>query len=393
MKTTTTFAFPETGLAYVRKLEQAQGPCITCALATPNGGADSQAHRKRLDLALDRIEKDAPATMRNSPRFQAALEAGRRALGDRQSWSGSYEGACLHAWPEGSELQLLPRRVVELAGVHESRFLFAPTLPLLTRRADCLALHLSYKSPRLYRVRQGRAELAEDVELPESVYAFSEKEAHEVSAHAHVRSGAAPGGTPTLGRQGFTPRVSPRDLNEPVFLQEIARAIASLPEAREMPLTLIGDERIVGAYMQSHPPREQPCDKITNAPSHPTFADIENACRGIAEERAASWERSLLDAVAEADPTSERFTDNLKEAYEAAVRGRILFCAVAEDQSIWRRYSEQTRGLDVAEPWSPQAFETLDRIVVETLLKGGAAATFPAADIPGGKSVAAVLKW
>lgn len=377
---------------YVTRMNAAEGPCLTCAFACEAGGRNFHLHSKRLRNILREMSKGAHGANEFKETLDTLLSKAEELAGDKDRWSGDYEGVCVYVSRDHADLLRLSYAPTEISAISDS-FYFRPAADALASRAELLALAVSYKSPQLFLFDGERARHFGEIELPESVYEFSEEGALDKNQHGHIRRSSPNGSSPAMVGHGFNSKLSPRDLNGPVFRREIGHAMAGLEESKKLPLVIIGDETIVGEFAKEY---EHPAGlalKVMDAQAHPDEESVRAICSKLVHDAHTQAKEDALRTLAEFDQNSELYTDNLKDAYESATQGRISLCAVAASGAAWCHY-DSNGSLSSANPETDEdAFEVLDRIYVEALPKGGDVVVVPAEKVPGGKKVAAILKW
>ena len=378
---------------YIATKDAVTGPRLTCSFACDGGGKNYHLHSKRFRNALRDMRKEAENSEEDREALDAVLDRAEALAGDKEKWSGEYQGICIHVSQDTADLIRLQYAPPEVTTVGDA-FAYRPAADALPTQLELLVLHLSFKSPQLFLYTGGEARLFGAIELPESVYSFSEETALDREQHAHVRTGNRNrDAAPSTVNQSFASEESPRDLNEPVFLKEVGRALQKLEESKALPLVVIGDDKLVSEFLTHY---DHPSGKVVQAPRnnpHPSDADIEQVCTELTVQLQRDAKAEVLKSLKEVDPNSERFNDNVKEVFEAAQQARIKACVIAADEYAWCRYDENG-ALSSANPeQDDDCFEVMDRIYAETAMKGGEVAVVPKSKVPGEKSVAAIFKW
>ncbi|MDQ8203834.1 hypothetical protein [Pelagicoccus sp. SDUM812003] len=374
------------GKDYLEQAKQQIGPCLTVSLECDGGGKNSQVHRDRLRRAMNRMAKrsDGSAEIR---RLFAELKT---LIDTREMWSGEYSGVCIHISDGVTRFLKLPYPPVEKADLDDS-FCLRPAADAIAALGDWLALNISLKSPRLYKFDGERARLLGEVDLPQSVYAFSEDGAVDSGQRAHVRR-ARGVDTPHLVGHGMKANKNQRELNEPVFMREVSHAIGELPESKELPMVVIGDTRVVSSFLDTYHHRGGEVFTVRNAESHPDAEAVASICRKVAWDNQQKRKSEVLRQIEEMRQRDGVFSNNVREVFEAAKQGRVSAAVVSCDEEIWCRMGKDEKPRS-AQADEENAFEALDRIYLETMLKDGSAVVLPEDKIPGGKSVAAVFRW
>lgn len=374
------------GHDYLKEAAAQEGPCLTVSLECDGGGKNSQIHRDKLRRAMNRLAKQADDTP-TSRRLFATLKS---LVSDREMWSGDYNGVCIHISEQVTRFLKLPYPPVEKVTLEET-FCFRPAADAIASLSEWLALDVSLKSPRLFLYDGEDAREMSEVDLPRSVLSFSEEGALDSGQNGHVRRSQG-GGAPHLVNQGVNGAKSPRELNETIFMREIAHALDALQESKELPIVIIGDKRIVAAFLDTYSHPGGDVVRVSNIEAHPGRSKVAEVCRKIAWEDQQHRKSQVLGTIEEMRARDGVFSNNVREVYEAARQGRVSAAVLACDEDIWCRIGNDERPKS-AKPEEEDAFEALDRIYLETLLKNGDAIVLPEDEVPGGKSVAAVFKW
>ncbi|MDQ8197945.1 hypothetical protein QEH56_07290 [Pelagicoccus enzymogenes] len=377
---------PKKGQDYLKEATEQIGPCLTLSIECDGGGRNSQIHRDRLRRSVNRLKKRSQDSTANRAMFSKLQSL----IDNREMWAGDYQGVCIHISEQVTRFLKLPYPPVEKARI-EDEFCLRPAADAIAALSDWLALDVSLKSPRLYHYDGENVRRMDEVELPSSVHSFSEAGALDSGQNAHVRRSQGRG-SPRLVSQGVNDAKNPRELNETIFMREIAHALQALPQAKELPLVVIGDKRVVSGFLNTYRHRGGEVVTVSDAQAHPSSLEVAELCRQIAWEEQQQQKSQVLETIEEMRSRDGVFSNNVREVYEAARQGRVSAAVLACDDDIWCRIG----GDDLpksAKPEDEDAFEALDRIYLETLLKDGNAIVLPESEIPGGKSVAAVFKW
>ncbi len=375
---------------FVERMESQSGLKLTCSLACAGGGKNYSAHSKRLRGILASMRKEANVDRANRSEFHELLAKAERLVDDSAQWAGEYEGVCLFATASEAEIVFLSESPTESIRISQA-ICYRQAADVLASRMEMLALSLSFKAPSVYYYDGRVARQIGDIDLPESVFNFSEEGALDGGQHAHVRRGGSASGSPQIVSQGFTSKGSPRDLNEPIFLTEVCHAIDALEESKTMPLAVIGDGQLVSEFAKRR--RGAATYRITNEQSHPGEAEIAAICAGICRQEQADWKRKLIQSIANMDPHSELYCDDLEKVLSAAEQGRVLRCLVAADCDEWCRRADDGTWSAVEPREADDAVEALNRIFIDCLTKDGEAAAVPQSAIPGNAKVVAVFRW
>jgi hypothetical protein len=276
-------------------------------------------------------------------------------------------------------------RFQELLVVGE-RFHVKPLLPLLAGDGRFYILALSQNAVRLFEAtRSSVAELPLDV--PQRLDETLRPGQATSSLQAH--SPMATGTTVFHGQGGGGEELKENLLR---FFRRIDRGVQPVLLGDTAPLVLAGVDYLLPIYREAS---RYPHLLLQGIAGNPEALRPE-------ELHARAW--ALLEPhFAEARVRAEvryqglagtgRTARDPGEAATAAWQGRVQFLFVAVDAQCWGRLDRETGHVAVHETPEPGDEELLDLTAVGTFLRGGTVYAGPAAGVPGGGPLAAILRY
>ena len=379
-----------------RIIEHRDDVCMSIYLPMARKGPDVRGNVVQLKNTLNEVGATLEARGWGRSKIEDLLAQPRLLLDDSPYWQHQQDGLVLFIAPEFYEAFRLPIAFEPLTVVGE-RFHIKPILPLFSENGQFYVLALSQNSVRLFRgsrhsIEEVDTEEMDAAQIPHDMaeaLAFDDPE--EQLQHHTTTSGAEGAGGPAVVHHGHTVE-DEENLRLRRFLQQVNRGIANLLKEDERPLVL-------AAVAYLHP-------LFKNMSRVPTLLDegIEGNPEHIDAEqlRDKAWEiaaphfteareraRTRFNELAH----SEQATDDLHNIIPAAFQGRVDSLFVAVNEHAWGQYDPETNDIALHESDQREGEDLLDFAVVQTLANGGAVYALDAAEVPGKKPIAAVLRF
>mgnify|MGYP000647844743 CR=1 FL=1 len=184
------------------------------------------------------------------------------------------------------------------------------------------------------------------------------------------------------------------------YFREVDASIRSaMPDVFATPLVLAGVEYLLPLYREaSTHPRIVDGGVIGNAEGlrldelhapawklvEPLYSQAETEARARFDEAAGQQAKRVAPL---------RALGTIAEVVPAASDGRVDTLFVAADTHCWGRYDEATHRVEVRDEPLDGDEDLLDRATLNTFLNGGAVYAVPRESVPGGRHVAAVLRF
>lgn len=367
--------------------------CISIYLPMERRGADVQGNPVRLENALKEVEAQLQERGFTKTQLDEILQEARSLLHDSQYWQQQNEGLALFLAPDFFDAFRLPMRFEPLTVISE-RFHTKPILALLTGDGQYYILALSQDEVRLLRATQHSLQEMDAEQIPVSIeeaLAFEDPEEH---LQHHTTTAGAPG-SPSGGADVVHHGHSMDDEQRQRlrrFLNEVAGGVADTLPDKRAPL-------VVAAVDYVHP-------MFAEAYGEPNLVEegIETSLTEISDEELhrRSWEivsplfkqdqeeaRSTFDNLQHTDQAS----DDVSLIIPAAFQGRVDTLFIALDAHLWGSYDIERNEVLIDETEQQNGDDLLDFAAVQTLANGGDVYVVDDANVPGGTSIAAILRF
>lgn len=352
----------------------------------------------RLDNLIGECERRFAALGFDRDTVAPVLDPARALVGDDAFWASGRRGLALFLAPGFTRVVDLPRAVEELATIGE-RFRITPLLPFVGEpRTAFYLLTVTASRAGLYRVDANGME-PEGVDLPQGVQAIAGASDYQQTTHSNPTSGVrgGRGGAPAAVPAEQSLGSSPEDLRKAQLLQYLNK-LASEVKARvghvRVPVLLAAQPEIAGNF------RKQA--ELANLWHQ--HLDVNPDALGPDELRQRAWnlmaEAAEDDAEGSIDHFNSLFQDSspraqtrTDEVVRAARWGRLDTLIVGAGEHVWGRFDEQADRVETHREAQAGDDDLLDFAALQTLLNGGEVKVVDRDHVPGGGTVAAILRY
>ncbi len=296
-------------------------------------------------------------------------------IDDEPFWAFQAHALAVLVTPEVIRTYRLPNQLQAMVQVSD-RFHLKPLLRAITFPHHAFVLALAEGSPRLIEI-------------------FAELPAAEV----HIRDMPKDAGSAT-GRASINDR-SPSGRfhgaeGQKVLLKQYARqvdaAIRPVLAGRIEPLILAATDPLQSIFRSVNTYSELAANGISASPGDMTPGQLADAARSILDDLYQSEIEAFRDLF-ERRSGQGRATTDIADAARAATFGAIDTLLVDIDEVIPGTIDEETGKVTFADGESASTYGVIDEIAGRALIAGAKVMGVRAADIPGGKSLAAVLRY
>lgn len=363
----------------------ASGPCMSLYLPTSRGGEETRQGPIRLKNLLKTAEKKLSAYRWNAAETKAFLEPVQKLAENAGFWLHQGDGLALFRAPGQFLYYRLPIRFNELAVVTE-RFHIKPLLRLFTEDGRYYLLSLSKNRVRFFQcTRHGAREIELPPGTPRSVSELNQLSGVEKQSRVHTGSGAR------LHAHGSRAGEDEKqELKE--FLRLVDKAVRETVRDDRAPLVLAGVEYELAMY------------RDINAHPHLMAGGVVGSPEGrrVSQLLADAWPIVGPELSKGREGAAQRYTDLvgsgrvsnvLEKVVPAARLGRVEQLFVAVGRQRWGSFDEQTQRVKVRDEPHVGDQDLLDLAAVQTVLHGGSVYAVEPDQVPGGRSVAAVMRF
>lgn len=348
--------------------------CVSIYLGTTPLTQQAQADRIELKNLAKQAVQQLQAAGTDKRRTADIAEQFDDLIDDDEFWRLQAHSLAIFATPENMRTFRLPNALETLVEVSD-RFHLKPLLRSVSFPHSCYVLALAQKSVRLIEVSPDLPAEAVKVEgLPEdagrAVQGMGERD-YWPSGRIHGAEGQK-----VLLRQ---------------FARNVDKALRPVLTGSAIPLILAAAEPLASIYRSVNSYSHLVDATIEGSPENLTDAQVGERARSILDEiyrgELAAWRRLF-----ETRASQGRATADLAQAARAATSGAVDSILVDIDEVIPGRIDD--RGAIVfADQASASNYSLVDEIATRVIATGGRVIGARKADIPGGESLAAILRY
>ena len=373
----------------VGELAARQGAhCVSIYLPTHRAGNETDQDRIRLKNLVSRATEELVALgVRRSEAEE--LMAPVTALRDDADFLAHLEdGLAVFVVDDGVRTFRVPETFEELVVVTD-RFHLKPMLPSVTSGDVFYVLALSQNQVRLLRGSRYRVSELELTDIPESLaealwYLDREKQLHlhgadrvgrgRVSAIFHGHG---------VGKEGH-------DADLAQFFRAVDEGIHTIIPDLTAPLVLAGVDYLHPIYRTAS---RYPTIVETGIEGNPELLraeELHDRAWPLVEPIFAEGRRAARDVFVEGRSAT---VSTPGDAIEAAHLGKVAALFVSRGVQCWAVVTDDGRVLEEHADRRPGDRDVLDAAVLDTLAHGGKVFVVDQADVPGGSTVAGVLRY
>jgi hypothetical protein len=362
--------------ADIEKLIGVRAPtCLSLYLRTTPITQDAQADRIEFkNLSRAGIEQ-LRAQNADKGNVAAIEEAVDDLVDDDEFWKFQANSLAAFVTPERTVTFRLPNSLEPLV-VASDRFFIKPLLRAVTVPQSAFVLALAQGSVRLI-------EVAGDLPAREVKVAGMPKDAASAVGKASIL-GRSPSGR-IQGSEGQKVRLRQ-------YARQVDQALRDLLAGRETPLILAAVPPLDAIFRSVNTYPHLVDEVIAGNPEKLSDGDLAQASRTILDQ----LHRADLEAIHRLFRTRAdqgRTTTDVAHAARAATFGAVAILLVDIDEVIPGRVDEEDGSVVFTDETSPASHGVVDQIAGRALLSGARVLGERRADIPGGGSLAAILRY
>jgi hypothetical protein len=352
-------------------------PHISIYIPTHKVYPETEQDPIRLSNALKEVEKQlAEAGVR---RIDDLVSSARQGIKEAMFWRYQDQGLAVFIEAGKTRWLKLPAEVAELTVVAE-RYHVLPLIDIFANRGRFHVLAVTRDSVRFF---DGAERVLEEVDvrsLPSSLNEVKGQTNFEDNVGFHARSCGSQVGGPAMPKYhalGESPE-DYEDIELEHFTREVAKAVDSHLTERAAPLVLVARPRILGRLRQQLRYRYVAGRDIQRDPASMKDDELHAEAWTIAApllRRGRDEVRTRLRARLEgADiPGSE----DLQKLMNAADEGRVATLLIAPGATVWGRYDEESRQVDIVSRPGPNNEDLLNLLAIKALAQGGDVIALP----------------
>jgi hypothetical protein len=372
------------------------GPCVSIFLPTVRAGSETQQNPVRFKNLLREATHRLEERDLGDRALDELLAPARALVDDYDFWQHQEEGLAVFLAPGFFRTYRVPLGFKELAAV-EDRFHLKSLLPLFNVRGRFFILALSQKQVRLLT---GDRNEVREVDLEDVPTSLAEALGHDLTRpslqHHIVNAAAGAGANAGGGRsaifhgQGGGEEDHKAEIHR--FFQILDNELSGYLGDRREPLVLAGVDYLRAIYREVSD-RPQTLDEgVSGNPDDLDAAQLHAAAWEIVEPHLATRRKAAAERFHEL-LGSGRSEQKLAEVVPATVDGRVDTLFVASGVRRWGRFDADERKVERHGEQTTESEDLLDFAAVHTYMNGGTVYAVEPDEVPGGKDLAAVMRY
>jgi hypothetical protein len=295
---------------------------------------------------------------------------------DEEFWTYQANSLAIFATPDSHRCYRLPNALHNLVQVSD-RFHLKPLLRAISVQQHAFVLALAENDVRLIEV-------------------FADMPAAEVQVPNLPTDAASAVGTATVNTRSPSSGRQHGSEGQKLYLRKFCRmidaALRPVLSGRHEALIVAATEPLLSIYRSVNSYPEFAHQAIETSPVRIAAHELAAAARPILDQRHAAAMDAFKALYSERE-NDGRATTDVAEAARAATFGAIDTLMVDIDEVVIGTVDEQTGAITYSDQASANSYGIVDEIAGRTLAMGGRVIGERKANIPGGGSLAAVLRY
>ena len=349
--------------------------CVSIYLPTTPVSQETAGDRIELkNLAKEALRQLETANI-DKRRVAALMEHLDDLVDDDEFWRFQAHSLAVLATPDNVRTFRVPNALAKIVEVSD-RFHLKPLLRAIAFPNTCYVLALAEGAVRVIQVS---ADLPPAVVRVDGVPKDAASAVGRASVNDRSPSGRIQGseGQKVLLRQ---------------FARKIDHALRGLLTGSDIPLVLAASEPLASIYRSVNTYTHLATAGIDVSPVHSTDAQLADRTRalldGLNRDEIAQWKKAFV-----ARENEGRATTDIAHAARAATYGAVETMLVDIDEVIPGTVGEKDGAVTLAKSANASDYGVVDEIASRVIRSGGRILGVRKADIPGGKSLAAILRY
>jgi hypothetical protein len=348
--------------------------CVSIFLPTTPVSQETAGERIELKNLTKQAAHQLEAAKADKRRVTALVEHLDDLLDDEEFWRFQARSLAVLATPDGVRTFRVPNALTAMVEVSD-RFHLKPLFRAVTFPNTCFVLALAEGSVRVVQV---------SADLPAAVIKVDGMPKDAASAvHRSTVKDRSPSGR-LQGSEG-----------QKVLLRQFARKVdhelRGLVTGSDIPLVLASTEPLASIYRSVNTYAHLAAAAIEGSPGQTTDAELAERARAILDGLYRKDIEQWMATFA-AREKEDRATTDIAHAARAATFGAVDSILVDIDEVIPGTVDETTGAVTYAAA-DAGGYGVVDEIATRVIRSGGRILAVRKADIPGGKSLAAILRY
>lgn len=358
------------------RLFAARGPAhVSFYLPTTPETQNVEAARIGLGNLLREAEGQLEAAGTPKRVVAAIAEQVQDLLEDDDFWDFQAHSVAILVTPERLRSYRLPNRLTKMVQVAD-RFHLKPLIRAVSVPQHAFVLALEQNEVRLIEVFSDMP--PEEIRVPDMP-----RDAASATGKANANSRNAVGRL--QGSEGIKVRLRQ-------YARKIDAALRPVLAGRQEPLIIVATDPLLSIWRSVSSYPETAEQEINTSPARVTPAELAQMARGALDELKVKWLAEFAELYQQRGQDG-RATGDVAQAARAATWGAVDTLLVDIDEVVPGRIDETTGEVTFAEEGGADSYGVVDEIAGRVIAAGGTVIGVRRDDIPGGGSLAAVLRY
>jgi hypothetical protein len=349
--------------------------CVSIYLPTTPVSREAAGDRIELKNLVKQALRQLETANADKQRVAALMDLFDDLVDDNEFWRFQARSLAVLATPDNARTFRVPNALVPIVEVSD-RFHLKPLLRAIAFPNTCYVLALAENAVRVIQVS---ADLAPAV----------------VSVTGMPKEAASAVGRSTVNDRSPSGRLQGSE-GQKVLLRQFARkvdqALRGLVTGSDVPLVLAASEPLASIYRSVNTYAHLSKARIDGSPVHLTDAQLADRARtlldGLNRDEITQWKTMFV-----ARENEGRATTDIAQAARAATYGAVETMLVDIDEVIPGAVDEKDGAVTFSKSANASDYGVVDEIASRVIRSGGQILGVRKADIPGGKSLAAILRY
>lgn len=349
--------------------------CVSLYLPTTPVTQETAGDRIELKNLARQAQRQLEAANADKRRVAALMEHLDDLVDDDEFWRFQARSLAVLATPDNARTFRVPNALVPIVEVSD-RFHLKPLLRAVAFPNTCFVLALAENAVRVIQV---------SADLPPAV----------VTVDGMPKDAASAVGRSTVNDRSPSGRLQGSE-GQKVLLRQFARkvdqALRGLLTGSDVPLLLAATEPLASIYRSVNSYAHLAGAGIDGSPANSTDAQLADRARavldGLNREEIARWKATFVSRESQG-----RATTDIAQAARAATYGAVETMLVDIDEVIPGTVDETDGAVTFSKAANARDYGVVDEIASRVIRSGGRILGVRKADIPGGKSLAAILRY
>lgn len=349
--------------------------CVSIYLPTTPVTQETAGDRIELKNLAKKALDELVAAAADKRRIATLAEHIDDLIDDDEFWRFQAHSLAVLATPDNIRTFRVPNALAKIVEVSD-RFHLKPLLRTIAFPNTCFVLALAEGAVSVIEV---------SADLPPAVVKVDGMPKDAASAvHRATVNSRSPSGR-IQGSEGQKVRLRQ-------FARKIDQSLRELLAGRDIPLVLAATEPLASIYRSVNTYTHLAAPGIDGSPVNATNAQLADRARalldGLYREEIAQWHKTF-----ESRENEDRATTDIARTARAATYGAVETMLVDIDEVVPGTVDEKDGSVTFASSANASDYGVVDEIANRVIRSGGRVIGVRKADIPGGKSLAAVLRY